>query len=467
MNITAHPISRADAESDLAKILAGITSVDPLQVEAAGNAIARRVPAEYVDARTAWKRTRDAAPVAQPDEVRDMKKAFKRGYRKGAYQRQTAPLTPVSKLADAADYEERKNRKREDRQMVRELVDEENDRPPISEGMLDFAGLVDGPPLRPLVAGVLDLDTVALLYAPPATFKTFLALWIAACVALGKPWAGRSVEQGSVLYVLTEGVAGARKRAAALAWLLNKGRPIPDFFVYPAPVNLMSDADVAELAAFVRDRGIRLVVLDTLVKVAGGAEENNNTEMTRVTSAAEQIKRAGDGETTVMLVHHAGKNGDLRGASALLGNFDTVLRLDGDAGMLTLSADKQKDAAPGEILRLRARPVAEFDTLVLEALAPGQGQPSGAQAARVEESLAHFVRAFSETGSTVTQFVDLLVEAGTAKKTAAHEYVNELVKTGRLKKITAGRGSRLELAPERATFALPNDTDKKHDTKEK
>lgn len=461
MNIAPLARSRADVDADLAKILAGVTSADPVLIENAAHLAAQRVPSEYVDARTVCRRIIDAAPEMTGDELRDAKKAAKRGYRKGDFRRQVAPLEPVSKLVEAAEYEDRKKRKREDRQIARELDDEVNDRPPVADAMLDYAALMDRPPLRPLVAGVLNVDTVAMLYAPPATFKTFLALWLAACVALGKPWAGRPVEAGPVLYIAAEGVAGIQKRVAALSWMLNGGKPIPDFFIYPSPVNLTSDADVTELVSLVAERGFRFIILDTLVKVAGGAEENDNTAMTRVTNAAERIKRAGEGETSVLLVHHSGKSGDYRGASALEGNVDTMLKLDGEAGMLTLSAVKQKDGADGEIMRLHARPVPEHDTLVLQPLAPGQGQPSGAQAARVEESLAHFVRAFSETGSTVTAFVDLLVEAGTAKKTAAHEYVNELVKTGRLVKTTAGRGSRLELAPERATFPAPTKPSKK------
>lgn len=329
---------------------------------------------------------------------------------------------------------------------------EGDDRPAIADAMLDYAALMDRPPLTPLVGGLLNVDTVAMLYAPPATYKTFLALWLAACVALGKKWAGRDVERGPVLYVAAEGVAGIQKRVAALSWLLNGGKPIPDLYIYPAPVNLTSAADVEELALLVADRRFRFVVFDTLVKVAGGAEENDNTAMTRVTNAAERIKRAGEGETTVLLVHHSGKSGDYRGASALEGNVDTMLKLEGDGALLTLSAVKQKDAEGGEVARLRAKPVAEHDTLVLEVVAPGDAQPSGVAAARVEEALAHFVRAFSETGATRSQFVDALVEWGVGGRSTVYSYVNELIKAGRLLVTGSASRSRLVLAPERVTF---------------
>ena len=437
--------SRADVEADLATILAGVTSADPARAEAVGHAVALRVPSEYVEARDARKRAVSAAPEMTADERKAFEKGFTRGYRKGALFVAVKPLEPVSKLAEAADYEDRKKRKREDRQIARELDDEGNDRPPVAEAMLDYAALMDRPPLRPLVAGVLNVDTVAMLYAPPATFKTFLALWLAACVALGKPWAGRPVEAGPVLYIAAEGVAGIQKRVAALSWMLNGGKPIPDFFIYPSPVNLTSDADVAELVSLVGDRGFRFVILDTLVKVAGGAEENDNTAMTRVTNAAERIKRAGEGETSVLLVHHSGKSGDYRGASALEGNVDTMLRLDGEAGMLTLSAVKQKDGADGEIMRLHARPVPEHDTLVLQPLAPGDGQPSGIQAARIEEALAHFVRAYAQTGVTRSEYARNLSEWMGVGVSTAQTYIGDLLRVGRLTSATSGRSTRLSL----------------------
>lgn len=443
MSGVLHPRSRADVESDFAKILSTVTSSDPRQIKAAAMAVAERVPAEYVDANTAAERILVAAPEAVGDELRALKKAIRRGYRRGAYHRAIAPLEPVSKLVEAHEYEEKKRRRREDRQIRHELDDEGNDRPPIAEAMLGYDELMNQPPLRSLVPGMLNIDTVALLYAPPATFKTFLALWVGACVALGHPWAGRPVEPGPVLYIAAEGVAGIQKRVAALAWHLNGGAPIPNFYIYPAPVNLTSEADVAEISELVADRGFRLVVLDTLVKVAGGAEENDNTAMTRVTNAAERIKRAGEGETTVLLVHHSGKSGDYRGASALEGNVDTMLKLEGEAGMLTLSAVKQKDGESGQIIRLRAKPIAEHDTLVLEPIAPGTAQPSSVQAARIEESLAHFIRLFSETGATRPQFSDALVELEVGGRSTVYSYVNELVKSKQL--IVTGSASRQRL----------------------
>lgn len=396
----------------------------------------------------------DYAPVmTKSEEAKSRKRAEKAATKARKSGEFRGYVSTSDEMSRRADIEARKAVLRTNSAAAREFAEEESGaEEAFANGVLDYAALMDRPPLRPLIDGVMNLDTVAMLYAPPATFKTFLSLWWAVCVALGHRWAGRDVAQGPVLYIAAEGVAGIQKRVAALSWLLNGGKPIPDFYIYPSAVDLTNPSESDEIRAFVAEHGVVFTVADTTVKVAGGADENDNTAMTQLTNAAEKIRRAHDG-STFLFVHHSGKSGDYRGASALLGNVDTMLKLDGEAGMLTLAAVKQKDGVDGEIVRLHAKPVPEHDTLVLEVLAPGQGQPAGILQARVEEALAHFVRAFGETGASRAQFVDLLVDAGTAKKSTAQNYVGDLIKSGRLIATANGaRGTRLDLAPQLTTF---------------
>src|SRR5205823_5273568 len=56
-----------------------------------------------------------------------------------------------------------------------------------------------------IVDRLLQADTVALLEGVDGAYKTFLAVAWALCVALGRPWLGRPVKMGRVLYLLGEG----------------------------------------------------------------------------------------------------------------------------------------------------------------------------------------------------------------------------------------------------------------------
>src|SRR3990170_1404334 len=61
--------------------------------------------------------------------------------------------------------------------------------------------LLPPPPLEWCVDGLLPLSSVSMLVGDPGAKKTFLAIDLAVCVAIGKPWLGRQVRQGPVLFI--------------------------------------------------------------------------------------------------------------------------------------------------------------------------------------------------------------------------------------------------------------------------
>ena len=56
-----------------------------------------------------------------------------------------------------------------------------------------------------LIDGVIAPNTINWVVASPESFKTFIALDMAACIASGRPWHGRSTKQTRVLYLSAEG----------------------------------------------------------------------------------------------------------------------------------------------------------------------------------------------------------------------------------------------------------------------
>ena len=76
-----------------------------------------------------------------------------------------------------------------------------------------------------LVSGLLDLDSLAVLYGPPKAYKSFVALDWALSVATGSWWQGRRVEPCHVLYVAAEGVSGLWARVDA--WMGHNRHYVP------------------------------------------------------------------------------------------------------------------------------------------------------------------------------------------------------------------------------------------------
>jgi hypothetical protein len=215
--------------------------------------------------------------------------------------------------------------------------------------------LANLPRPEPLVEELLDLNTLAALFGSSGSGKTFVAIGLSLSIAAGRTWHGRRVHGGKVLYVAAEGAHGLRDRTEA--WKRHNGvRNVRDVAWLPTAVNLFTDdwQSFAEVAAEFRPA---LIAFDTLSRCVVGADENSARDMGRIVDNLDRIRRATG--ACVLAVHHTGKNPDagLRGSSVLAGALDTVLRLDGSDGYLTLRVEKQKYRADGEQLRYRLKPV--------------------------------------------------------------------------------------------------------------
>jgi hypothetical protein len=105
------------------------------------------------------------------------------------------------------------------------------------------------------------------------------------------------------------------------------------------------------------DARLDLIILDTFVKSIHGAKENDNSDVSRCLSTLGRArKRLG---CASMLIHHAGKNGDARGASALDGDVDAMYWVDWEeeTGERKLRHGIAKDLTPFEDVHLSLRTV--------------------------------------------------------------------------------------------------------------
>lgn len=201
------------------------------------------------------------------------------------------------------------------------------------------------PPPTPLIAGLLFSPSVACLYGPSGSGKSFLAVDLACAVATGRDWLGRPSHAGGggVLFVAAEGVGGLGARVDA--WCAHHGRTDIDRVAWlPTPVNLANYEAVDGLCEIVDDGNYDLVVFDTLARCTAGADENSAKDMGLVVGALDRIRDAAD--ACVMVIHHSGMDlaRGARGSTALLGAVDTELQVTGDGATISVRNTKQKDA---------------------------------------------------------------------------------------------------------------------------
>ncbi len=212
---------------------------------------------------------------------------------------------------------------------------------------------VDIKPVEWLIEGYIERNATGVLYGPPGSYKTFMAMSWALSIAAGTGWAGGfNAAQGPVLYIAGEGHRGIGRRAAA--WLSANSQnayEVP-FYITPGAVQISDLASVTNLIVAIKALAAQssvppsLVVIDTLARNFGPADENSTADMNRFVSHCDTLIR-GEVGCSVLIVHHSAKGNPqaARGSGVLLAGCDFEYRVEQPLpGWVTLTGTKMKDA---------------------------------------------------------------------------------------------------------------------------
>ena len=219
-------------------------------------------------------------------------------------------------------------------------------------------------PVEWLVESILPKKAFIALYAPPASYKSFIALDLAEAIATGRDWMGyRIPKKGAVLYICGEGHGGMGARVKACK-IQNKSPDGANLYIIRAQLNLRSSQEdfdklilaISELIAQI-DEPLEIIILDTLMRMSGGGfNENSSEDMGAFITQTGKLQEIF--HCALLVIHHSGKDvtKGLRGHSSLLGAVDTELEIQrqdsvinsGDASVIgnaILKVSKQKDGA--------------------------------------------------------------------------------------------------------------------------
>jgi len=168
---------------------------------------------------------------------------------------------------------------------------------------------------------------------PKATKKSYFVRMLALHVAAGKkfgPW--EQPLKSGVLFIDKEGPS----KLSELRWTVLETstrilRKDLDNFYYTHrdPIMLDDDKWSMRVCNFVKERDIKLVIMDTFNKVHK-CDENDSQEMTRVSAAMDKIRNAG---ASVLYIQHLRKetsrivipediDKDVRGSTVMAGHYD-------------------------------------------------------------------------------------------------------------------------------------------------
>lgn len=216
-------------------------------------------------------------------------------------------------------------------------------------------------PIKYIVNNLFELPSLNIVFGSPGSLKSFLLADLACCVAAGRNWLthqdsntanGWRVTMAPVLWLdFDNGTRRTHERFSALA--RARGIPASTALIYesmPSPIlNMRDEKHVAELITIIKSCGARLVIIDNLGVISGGADENTS-EMIEILLNLRRV--AETTESAVVVIHHPrkssaenGKQGDtLRGHSSILASLDLALHIDRelDSPIITIKPVKER-----------------------------------------------------------------------------------------------------------------------------
>lgn len=223
--------------------------------------------------------------------------------------------------------------------------------------------LIDSASQKWIVDGIIPADGFGILYGPSGSYKSFMALDLAAAVATGQQWHGFDVDgQGPVLYVAAEGAQGLKERA--VAWSRHYGRDYGPLVILPVavmlddPIMVQWFIEACMKAQEKVGKPFQMVVIDTMARSFNGDENSSQDTGAFINSCSAWRSKLDD--CTVLIVAHAGKDVQrgIRGSSALKAACDFVFVVTRPNHLQALFRnEKQKDIDEAEDMRFALQSV--------------------------------------------------------------------------------------------------------------
>lgn len=185
------------------------------------------------------------------------------------------------------------------------------------------------PPRAPILADWFKEGDTGFLFAPRGLGKTWLSMGIACAVANGTehgPWRAHGARK--VVYVDGEmAIDGMLERLDGMQSGENLSILNHEvlFHLGGKTLNVADSGTQRALTDYILETGAGLLVLDNLSCLCSGQEENNADAWEPILHWLLALRRH---KVAVLIVHHAGRNGQMRGTSRREDAAFWVLRLD-------------------------------------------------------------------------------------------------------------------------------------------
>lgn len=202
-----------------------------------------------------------------------------------------------------------------------------------------------------IVQDLIIAGGIHYITAPPGGGKTWAAVDLARACLTGTKWlAKQDAKRIPVLYINEEMGPGTFHRRLTGMGIEGPGLTV----LHRAGVRIDSGDDLEQIVDHIKVHGVRLVIVDTFVRVHR-LDENSNVEMALLFQRLKAISEAG---AAVVCLHHHRKSGTgsaveheaMRGAGEIAAQADLIAAIDKSDGVYTFKVTKHRhledDAVP-------------------------------------------------------------------------------------------------------------------------
>lgn len=220
-----------------------------------------------------------------------------------------------------------------------------------------FGDLDDAPVKEWLIDDMLGGGEFSCFWGMPGCGKSVIVGDAAFHVAAGRPWHGKAVRKGLVVFVAAERADLTKRRFAALR--KRYGAREAPLAVIKGRLDLTSSADDAR-AIIEAVRGLEektgeacvWLIVDTIARTFGAGDENKQSDMGAYVQACDLMRD--ELSAHVSVIHHCSRTGEKpRGSIALDGAVDATFKVQKSGLIHTVAVDKENDAPEGGVIRFR------------------------------------------------------------------------------------------------------------------
>jgi len=199
-----------------------------------------------------------------------------------------------------------------------------------------------------VVKGLFSPCSVSLVCGAGGSKKTYSMIDLVVSVASGNEWLGFDVSEPTTTLFIDE-ESGPRRfahRVCATGRAHEAPADLPLFYISLAGFDLTTTDGQDKLHELINESGAKLVILDALVDVMAGGDENAVSDVQPIFVGLRRIAEMT--HSAIVVIHHTNRTGEYRGSSALKGAVDIMLIVTspGNEEIITFKTEKARDIEP-------------------------------------------------------------------------------------------------------------------------